>query len=188
MGRFLQGWRNEARFAQRLRNIAHLLAGNFASSFIGLIGFALTARALGPSQYGVLALCFAYARGMERLIAFRSWQPLIKYGAEALHDEDWEALRALFKFGLLLDIGTAFLAWAIAILLVLVAGPKVGISQDTSRFVIYVLHGSAVSNNRDVDRFVAALRQISGAGLRPGQWEVVSERCSAPLAWLQTGA
>ena len=174
MGRFLQGWRNEARFAQRLRNITHLLAGNFASSFIGLIGFALTARALGPSQYGVLALCFAYARGMERLIAFRSWQPLIKYGAEALHDDELEPLGALFKFGLLLDIGTALLAWAIAVLLVLLAGPKVGISQDMSRFVIlfctvlpFQMTGMSIAVLRLFDRYqVLAYAQVVGSCIR----------------------
>ncbi|RYZ84585.1 MAG: lipopolysaccharide biosynthesis protein, partial [Proteobacteria bacterium] len=39
----------ESHFLTRLKNIAHLLTGNFASSFIALAGFALTARALGPS-------------------------------------------------------------------------------------------------------------------------------------------
>ena len=62
----------EKSFLVRLKNIAHLLTGNFASSFIGLAGFALTARALGPEDYGVLALCFAYARGIERLASVRS--------------------------------------------------------------------------------------------------------------------
>ncbi|WP_246704701.1 lipopolysaccharide biosynthesis protein [Rhizobium sp. P32RR-XVIII] len=174
MARFLQGWNDEARFAQRLRNIGHLLAGNFASSFIGLIGFALTARALGPSQYGILALSFAYARGIERLLAFRSWQPLIKYGAEVLHDEDRDALRALFKFGLLLDMGTALLAWAIAVLLVLVAGPKIGISQDTSRYVImfctvlpFQMTGMSVAALRLFDRYqVLAYAQVVGTCIR----------------------
>jgi O-antigen/teichoic acid export membrane protein len=174
MGRLLQGWGNEARFAQRLRNIGHLLAGNFASSFIGLIGFALTARALGPSQYGILALCFAYARGIERLVAFRSWQPLIKYGAEALHNEELEALKALFKFGLLLDIGTALLAWATAVLLVLVAGPQIGISEEASRLVIlfctvlpFQMTGMSVAALRLFDRYqVLAYAQVVGSGIR----------------------
>ena len=174
MGRLFQDWRNEARFTQRLRNIGHLLIGNFASSFIGLIGFALTARALGPSQYGILALCFAYARGIERLIAFRSWQPLIKYGAEALHEEDWDALRSLFKFGLLLDIATALLAWAIAVLLVVVAGPSLGISQDTSRYVImfctvlpFQMTGMSVAALRLFDRYqVLAYAQVVGSCIR----------------------
>lgn len=71
-------WQAEADLHGRLKNIAHLLTGNFASAFIGLAGFALTARALGPADYGLLALSFAYTRGIERFVSFRSWQPLIK--------------------------------------------------------------------------------------------------------------
>lgn len=127
---------NEKHFLIRLKNIAHLLTGNFASSFIGLAGFALTARALGPTDYGILALSFAYARGVERLVSFRSWQPLIKYGAEALEAGDLADLKALFKFGLLLDIFAAFVAWGVAILLVVLAGSLFGVSAEMSRIVI----------------------------------------------------
>lgn len=126
----------EKNFLFRLKNIAHLLTGNFASSFIGLAGFALTARALGPSDYGILALCFAYTRGIERLVSVRSWQPLIKYGAEALHAGDLGNLRALFKFGMLLDIFAALTAWVVAVALVLLAAPVFGISAEMSRVVI----------------------------------------------------
>ncbi len=126
----------ESHFLARLKNIAHLLTGNFASSFIALAGFALTARALGPSDYGILAICFAYARGVERLVSVRSWQPLIKYGAEALQAGDVSNLKALFKFGLLLDISAACVAWIIAVVLAIVAGPLVGISAEMTRIVI----------------------------------------------------
>lgn len=126
----------EKSFLVRLKNIAHLLTGNFASSFIGLAGFALTARALGPEDYGVLALCFAYARGIERLASVRSWQPLIKYGADALQAEDLANLKALFKFGMFLDVLAALTAWVVAVMLVLLAGPAFGISSEMSRVVI----------------------------------------------------
>lgn len=136
LGRVRATLESEKHFLIRLKNIAHLLTGNFASSFIGLAGFALTARALGPTDYGILALSFAYARGVERLVSFRSWQPLIKYGAEALHAGDLANLKALFKFGLLLDILAACAAWLVAVLLVLAAGPLFGISEEMSRVVI----------------------------------------------------
>lgn len=126
----------EAHFLVRLKNIAHLLTGNFASSFIGLAGFALTARALGPTDYGVLAICFAYTRGVERLVSFRSWQPLVKYGAEALQAEDLSNLKTLFKFGLLLDVLAACIAWTVAVLVILLAGPLVGVSAEMSRIVL----------------------------------------------------
>ena len=64
INRFRFAGHAESNLQGRLKNIAHLLTGNFTSAFIGLVGFALTARALGPADYGLLALSFAYARGI----------------------------------------------------------------------------------------------------------------------------
>ncbi|WVT07169.1 lipopolysaccharide biosynthesis protein (plasmid) [Sinorhizobium chiapasense] len=118
---------------ERLANIGHLLTGNVLTSLIGLVGFALTARALGPTAYGVLALCFTYTSAIERLVNFQSWQPLIKYGAEA---ENAERLTSLLKFGLMLDISAAATGWLIAVTLVWAAAPWFGISEELSGLVI----------------------------------------------------
>ena len=123
--------RNEKDLSQRLAHISHLLAGNFFGSIIGLVSFALTARALGPLDYGVLALCFSFARAIERLISFQSWQPLIKYGAEAQQSGREDDLRSLLKFGLLLDIGAAQLGFAIAAALIIFGAPLIGFSAET---------------------------------------------------------
>ena len=55
-------WPNDAPLRARLINIAHLLSGNLIGSIVGVIGFVVTARALGPADYGVLALTSAIAR------------------------------------------------------------------------------------------------------------------------------
>lgn len=124
--------------AERLQSIAHLLTGNVLSSLIGLAGFALTARSLGPTGYGVLALCFSYTRAIERLVSFQSWQPLIKYGAQSLaqNPENRTELQSLLKFGLLLDVSAALAGWLVAVGLVLLAAPLLGISQDMTGLVI----------------------------------------------------
>ncbi|OAP39800.1 hypothetical protein AU381_09600 [Sinorhizobium glycinis] len=128
----------EQSLKERLQHIAHLLSGNVLSSIVGLIGFALTARALGPAGYGILALCFSYTRAIERLVSFQSWQPLIKYGAQVQERDDQGAneLRSLLKFGLLLDISAALAGWLIAVVLVLTFAPWLGISEDMSGLVI----------------------------------------------------
>ncbi|MDK1385984.1 Inner membrane protein YghQ [Ensifer psoraleae] len=111
----------------RLGNIAHLLTGNALTSLLGLVGFALTARALGPSEYGILALCFTYTSAVERLVNFQSWQPLIKFGAQS---ESTEKLNSLFKFGLLLDVSAAATGCVIAVALAWAFGPWLGISSE----------------------------------------------------------
>src|SRR5688572_32188755 len=123
---------------ERLQSIAHLLTGNILSSVIGLIGFALTARALGPAGYGILALCFSYTRAVERIVSFQSWQPLIKYGAHSLSDnaDDFKEMQSLLKFGLLLDVSAALAGWLIAVLFILLASPWLGISEDGASLAI----------------------------------------------------
>ncbi|WEX75605.1 lipopolysaccharide biosynthesis protein [Sinorhizobium numidicum] len=127
-----KGLAREKGLMDRLKNIGHLLTGNVLTSLMGLVGFALTARALGPTDYGILALCFTYTSAVERLVNFQSWQPLIKYGAEA---QNAEKLSSLLKFGLLLDISAAATGWLIAVALVWTAAPWFGISKDMSGLV-----------------------------------------------------
>ena len=40
---------------KRILNVAHLLTGNLFTSLVSLLTFALTARALGPNDYGMVA-------------------------------------------------------------------------------------------------------------------------------------
>jgi O-antigen/teichoic acid export membrane protein len=136
VGRRAASWRRQKDIWERLRSIAHLLTGNFASAIIGLAGFALTARALGPADYGVLALCFSFTRAVEKLVSFQSWQPLIKFGAHALETGNTTDFRGLLKFGLALDIGAALAGWVIAILLVFLASPILGITPETRTFAL----------------------------------------------------
>lgn len=90
----------------------------------------MTARALGPTHYGILALCFTYTRAVERIVSFQSWQPMIKYGAEAIESGRTEDLTQLLKFGLMLDIAGAVLAWGLAIILLLVGAELLGVAPD----------------------------------------------------------
>lgn len=130
-------WEEEKSLRARLSGIAHLLTGNFLSAFIGLVGFALTARALGPSEYGILALFFSYTRAVERLVSFQGWQPLIKYGAALREQEDDADYKALLKFGLLLDFASTSLAWLVAVVIALTATPLLGISSQSTGYLLF---------------------------------------------------
>ena len=103
---------------------------------LALAATALTARAVGPASYGILALVLTYARAVERLVTFESWQPLIKYGAALGEPEHRPDLKQLLKFGLVIDISAALAAWAIAILIALAARPLFGWDGATQHLIL----------------------------------------------------
>ncbi|WP_201404477.1 oligosaccharide flippase family protein [Kaistia sp. 32K] len=120
----------------RLFNIGHLLTGNLFGSLIGMLAFVVTARALGPTDYGILALTYSYTRAVERLVSFQSWQPLIKYGAELQGPEHRDDYRSLLKFGLFVDMSAATMAYLVSIGLALLFGPLLGIGDAALKQVL----------------------------------------------------
>jgi len=126
----LQLWK-DATLLRRFINIGHLLSGNGVNGAIALVGVALTARSLGPIEYGILALVISYVRVFDRLMRFESWQPLIKYAAQVAKDgqERLTHLRALFAFGLWLDVGACLAAALLASLVAILFAPLLGMNH-----------------------------------------------------------
>lgn len=158
VGRAQRFWNDEASLRARLRNIGHLLTGNLFGSIVGMLGFVVTARALGPVDYGVLALIYSYTRAVERLISFQSWQPLIKYGAELTGKEHHDDYRALLKFGLVVDVSAAILAYLVAIGFALLFGPAIGLQKETIWLV--VIYSSVLLIQ--VNGFPTAVMRLAG--------------------------
>lgn len=156
----------------RFVNVGHLLSGNVFTLFLGLGVVALSARALGPSQYGMLALIISFAQAMELLISFQSWQPVIRFGAgleEAGRDDDFAAL---CKFGYLLDFSAACASWILAIALIFAAGQFYGWSREIQALILiysttllFKVNGAPIGILRLAGRFrtVAYLQVLSMA-------------------------
>lgn len=122
----------------RLINIGHLLTGDFFGTVIGLLVFVVAGRALGTENFGILALILSYGRAVQRLVAFQSWQPLIKYGAELKKTQHQQDYKSLMKFGLLVDASAAVIAYLVAVGGVLLFGPLIGIGEnEVKQVVIY---------------------------------------------------
>lgn len=168
------GWRRDTGLRQRLGNIGHVLSGNLAGSLIGLLAVAVSARGLGPHDYGVLALMIVFARAVERLVTFQSWQPMIRYGAGLDAEHDRPALASLFKFGLLLDIGAGIVAWLVALVALWAAtrwfGWEAATFQITALYctvLLFNLSGMPTAVLRLAGRFrMAAYGQVAGSIVR----------------------
>ena len=154
----------------RVQSVGHLLTGTSATVCLSLLSIALAARSLGPKDYGVLALILTLGQACERLLSFQSWQPLIRYGATLDPEARRDDLRALYKFGLFLDVMGSAGAWATASLLSVAAHFVFGISWAAAgTALLYMLsllfnmNGTATAIFRLTGRFrtIARLQVIT---------------------------
>ena len=115
-------WFKDDIFRQLFKNAGTLLSGNMIALVMGLISLAITARILGPTQFGILVLITTYVSIVDTVLNFQSWQALIKYGAEALEQKKDDEFKSIVKFCMSLDIFTAVLGTAVAIMFVSLVG------------------------------------------------------------------
>lgn len=87
-----------------LRNSGKIFLGRGAQALMGLVYVALASRALGVEDFGLLVLIHALIFGVGMVFQMQSWQALIKFGAEALKDNDKARFQALIKFTTTLDL------------------------------------------------------------------------------------
>ena len=161
-------------FRRRYANVGHLLSGNAATLVIGLFAVALTARALGPHEYGILALVISGAQAIDSFVNFQTWQPLIRYGADLDDEAHRDELMALFKYGLLLDMAAAFTGWMIALGVTAIAGFLLGWETAVyatvltySLVLLFRVNGTPVAILRLAGKFRAtAYLQVLGVGAR----------------------
>ena len=108
-------WFNDHTFLRLLKNASWLSGGTVIAGLMGLASIALTARAIGPSDFGTLVIVMTYASIVDRLLNFQSWQFLIKNGANALEQKDKYRFRRQVKFSALLDSVSSALSTIVAI-------------------------------------------------------------------------
>ncbi|HON93629.1 MAG TPA: oligosaccharide flippase family protein [Sedimentisphaerales bacterium] len=153
-------WFRDDVFRRLFVNAGKLLSANVVAALLGVVTTVLTARALGPQDYGVLALVLVYELTIGKLVTFNAWQAVIKFGSDALARKDLHGLRQLIKFGFCLDFGSAIIGTLLAMVL---AGPVInllGWSQSLrpllvlySVLILFSLGGTPVGILRLFDRF-----------------------------------
>lgn len=154
------GWFQDDVFRRLFLNTGKLLSASGISDILGLVVVALTARTLGPANYGILALVLTYEATIGKLVSFNAWQAIIKFGSEVQHLEDKTSLKQLLKFGFLLDISSAVLGTILAIALSGFVISLLGWDQSIrellvlySILILFSLNGTPIGVLRLYDRF-----------------------------------
>jgi O-antigen/teichoic acid export membrane protein len=153
-------WFRDFTFRSLVKNVGWLLSGNTVATILVLFSTAIKTHVLGITKFGLLSVIVAYVTLIQQFASFGAWQALIKFGAEALKQENYEKFLEQIKICFILDIIGAVSGTIIAITGVyLVAdwqGWSVQTSQMTALFslsILFNLSGSPIGILRLLDRF-----------------------------------
>lgn len=123
-----------------LRNLSHLAAGKAASTGVGLVTLALTARLLGPAHFGVVALIESYCRLIDQVLRLETWQAIIRYGTGAILADDKIRLASLIKLGVVVDVAGALLVTTVAVVAAPFASQLLGWNHEAQHLAqLYAL-------------------------------------------------
>lgn len=167
-------WSYDPILKKLFNNASILFGGNAASSLIGLVSLAITARSLGLEQFGILVLITTYVLIVDKLINFQSWQVLIKYGADALEQKREEDFKSLIKFGYTLDVSTAIIGAILAVGGVWLIGGWIGLKQEHKLIaaaycltIVFHVSGTPIAILRLFDKYKkTAIQQVYASGFK----------------------
>lgn len=170
----LYRWLKEDSLRQLFKNAGALLSGNMVAWILGLVTFAITARILGQTQFGILVLITTYVTIVDRLLNFQSWQALIKYGADALVRESDDDFKSIVKFCTLLDAATAILGTIVATAAAFWVGQWLAWERETvlmaalySFVILFNINGTPTGILRLFNRFqLFAVQNIISAAIK----------------------
>lgn len=177
-------------FRRALRNVAWLLTGKGIGAVLSIVYLALATRSLGVEAFGTFTLILGTAQAVAALVAFDTWQIVVRFGMAHRENGDGGALARLIRFCLALDIGGALVGIAIAavalwlmqahfawptrlawqafgfsvVLLLSVRSTAVGILRLHDRFAV----GAAADAVTPIARFTGALIAVWQGGTLTG--------------------
>ena len=132
-------------FKRVLRNMSWLFSAHMLIALFGVMSLAVTARALGPEGLGILAIVEAYVRIVDRLLRFEPWQAVIRYGVDALENNDEPRFKRLVKLSIVTDLIGGALSGSVAIALSWTLAPWIGLTENGHLYTSLVALGLYVS-------------------------------------------
>ena len=99
-----------------MANAALLIGGRSLNAPLSLAYLAITARALGAHDTGVVMLINSFALTVGLLVRFESWQAVLHYGARPLAEGRTNDFYRILRFSLLLDLISVVAALGIGVL------------------------------------------------------------------------
>ncbi|RVQ69021.1 lipopolysaccharide biosynthesis protein [Croceicoccus ponticola] len=100
-----------------LTNVAWLLGGKGFGAVCSLVYLAILTRSLGLKDFGHFSLIFGTSQALIAIAGFQTWQVVVRFGVQHVHDGNWAAFGRLSLMAGLLDVIGAVvgcgLAWLV---------------------------------------------------------------------------
>lgn len=126
-----------------LQNAGWLFAGKGLGAVLSIAYLGIVTRALGLEGFGQFALILSIAQSVGTLVAFQTWQVLVKFGMAHLQERRERELRELTGLMLLLDLGGALLGCLIVLAGMGALGTYLGwppaLTRDATLFALVML-------------------------------------------------
>ena len=126
----MRRWFKDQHFKSLLKNTGYLAVSKGIAGIAGLAVLAFAGRALGVLELGLLILIVSYAKAASGLSKFQSWQLVVRYSGRILANGDPGQFKSGVGFALGLDLLSGFGGMIIAIALVPLVGPWVGVNSE----------------------------------------------------------
>ncbi len=107
-------WKQDNLLRKVVRNSGYLFVGNTLSTVVQSI---LSARLLGILGFGILGVVTEFATNINRLLSFRMGELVVKYMGQFLTEGRKDRAAAVFKAAVLLETGSALIAYLLLLLL-----------------------------------------------------------------------
>lgn len=106
-----------------IRNAGWFLGSRGVTGLLSLFYLAIAARTLGLTDFGQFTLVLSFAQATAGLVSFQTWQIVIRYGLPLLHQGARDKLDDLIAFSVLLDVVSAIVGAAVAIIGLILLAP-----------------------------------------------------------------
>ncbi|HEX2792885.1 MAG TPA: lipopolysaccharide biosynthesis protein [Croceicoccus sp.] len=147
-----------------LTNVAWLIGGKGFGAVCSLVYLAILTRSLGLKDFGHFSLIFGTSQALIAIAGFQTWQVVVRFGVQHVHDEDWDGFGRLGMMAGILDVIGAVIGCAVAWLVFYQFGSALGINPalvDTAFWFNVAALGALVSAPtgivRALDRFDIAV-------------------------------
>ncbi|WP_186827331.1 lipopolysaccharide biosynthesis protein [Paracoccus aurantiacus] len=124
------------------RNLSWTFGSQLFISVAAVATLFITARALGPTNLGILALVEAFVRIVDLIVRLEPWQAVIKYAIGAQDRRDAPAFLRLIKLSILIDAFGGILSGLTCIILASFIAPMIGLSDESgAQYIWFVAFG-----------------------------------------------